>query len=170
MVTLQPMTPADFARRCAALRESYAESLRTARAIPLDAARVEAARQMALVLPLGLGSPKMLLRTATVDGTDVGWLWVGLPGAPGSPGMAWIHHIGVDPAQRGKGYGRAIITLLESELADRGVARLGLNVFGDNAVARRLYESLGFRVTAQQMAKVLRADGADRVLRADSAD
>lgn len=37
----------------------------------------------------------------------------------------------------------------------RGVAELGLNVFGSNATARHLYESLGFQVTSQQMAKPL---------------
>jgi ribosomal protein S18 acetylase RimI-like enzyme len=35
----------------------------------------------------------------------------------------------------------------------RGMTSLGLNVFGQNTVARGLYESLGYDVTALQMKK-----------------
>ena len=41
----------------------------------------------------------------------------------------------------------------EQELARRGVTRMALNVFAANTAAIQLYESLGYRVTAQQMAK-----------------
>ncbi len=37
----------------------------------------------------------------------------------------------------------------------RGVGSLGLNVFGSNEAARRLYESAGYAVTTQQMQKRL---------------
>lgn len=43
----------------------------------------------------------------------------------------------------------------ERELVDRGVSRLGLNVFGANKTAVRLYERLGYQVIAQQMTKPL---------------
>ena len=36
-----------------------------------------------------------------------------------------------------------------------GAIRMGLNVFGSNVVARGLYESLGYEVTALQMSKPL---------------
>jgi len=38
-----------------------------------------------------------------------------------------------------------------------GLSELGLNVFGFNEAARRLYDSLGYRVVATQMTKTLRA-------------
>ena len=41
----------------------------------------------------------------------------------------------------------------ERELAARGWHELGLNVFGYNTAAIRLYESLGYEVAAQQMTK-----------------
>ena len=39
--------------------------------------------------------------------------------------------------------------------AGRGGTRVGLNVFGPNAVARALYDSLGYRVMATAMYKDL---------------
>jgi hypothetical protein len=48
--------------------------------------------------------------------------------------------------------------LAENEARARGMTSLGLNVHGQNMVARSLYESLGYEVTALQMKKpVLRA-------------
>lgn len=158
-LTLQPMNRADFEHRSVALREDYARALQVARGVSLAAARAQAARQLARLLPYGIDSERVLLRTATVGGTAVGWIWVTLPGSPGGPDPAWIHHLGVDPEHQGHGYGRAMIEAIEIELAGYRVDRLGLNVFGDNVAAIRLYESLGFRVTAQQMAKSLRPPG-----------
>jgi len=43
----------------------------------------------------------------------------------------------------------------EEELVHRGVTKLGLNVFGGNTTAIRLYESLGYEVISQQMSKPL---------------
>lgn len=152
---LVPMTPDDFDRRSAALRRRYADNLCARRGIPRADADAEAVRQMREVLPHGLDTEKAILRTARSGGTDIGWVWVTLPGAAGRPEMAWVHNIDVDPEHQGKGYGRAIMLAVEAELASRGVDRLGLNVFGHNTRAIRLYESLGFQVMAQQMAKTL---------------
>ncbi len=45
--------------------------------------------------------------------------------------------------------------LAEQEATARGMTSVGLNVHGQNTVARGLYDSLGYQVTAQQMKKVL---------------
>jgi ribosomal protein S18 acetylase RimI-like enzyme len=45
--------------------------------------------------------------------------------------------------------------VLEGDARARGFARPGLNVYGDNHIARRLYESLGFVETARQLHKEL---------------
>ncbi|MFW8746016.1 GNAT family N-acetyltransferase, partial [Mesorhizobium japonicum] len=82
-----------------------------------------------------------------------GVLWVG-PN-PDGVGPAWVFDIEVEEARRGEGWGRAL--MLEAERIARadGHAELGLNVFGSNAVARGLYESLGYQPTAIQMRKTL---------------
>ena len=62
----------------------------------------------------------------------------------------------IDAGERGKGYGRAIMRGAEEELVRRGVTRMALNVFAGNTAAIQLYESLGYRITSQQMAKRIR--------------
>jgi len=71
------------------------------------------------------------------------------------PPGAWLYDIEIAPEQRGKGYGRGLLAALERQLASLRVESLGLNVFADNPVARRLYESSGYDVTTQNMTKTL---------------
>ena len=85
----------------------------------------------------------------------VGWLWLAVPFPGGDPVMAWVNYVQVDPEFRGRGYGRQAMLLAEREAAARGMTSIGLNVHGPNVVARALYDSLGYQVTAQQMKKVL---------------
>ena len=54
---------------------------------------------------------------------------------------------------RGRGYGRDAMRLAEAEARSRGMTSLGLNVHGQNTIARDLYESLGYEITALQMKK-----------------
>ena len=87
------------------------------------------------------------------DGERVGVLWFGP--STDDPAMAWIYDITVDEDRRRQGWGRAIMRSFEDEARARGFARAGLNVYGDNHVARRLYESLGYAETARQLHKEL---------------
>jgi ribosomal protein S18 acetylase RimI-like enzyme len=148
------MGPDDFARRRAALVAHYAEAIAPARGLTATEARAEADRDIAQRLPGGAATEGHLMRTAVADGAEVGWIWVTLPDAV-RPTMAWIDNVEVDPGHRRRGYAAAIITAMEVELVALGAPRLGLNVFGDNTTAIRLYERLGFAVTAQQFARDL---------------
>ena len=51
-------------------------------------------------------------------------------------------------AMRGRGLGRRAMELAEEEANRRGLARIELNVFGGNEVARGLYRSLGYAEVA----------------------
>jgi ribosomal protein S18 acetylase RimI-like enzyme len=59
---------------------------------------------------------------------------------------AFIYYVGVDEAYRGKGYGREALLALETTVKPMGVRHIDLNVFGDNASAIHLYQSLGYQV------------------------
>ena len=61
-----------------------------------------------------------------------------------------ILNLGVAPAHRGKGVGRVLIGGMLATLRARGVRTVYLEVRDSNAVARRLYESLGFREVARR--------------------
>lgn len=61
----------------------------------------------------------------------------------------YLSAIGVLPAHRGRGLGRFMIADWLARGRDRGTAVFQLNVVADNAVARRLYESFGFRTIGE---------------------
>jgi ribosomal protein S18 acetylase RimI-like enzyme len=85
----------------------------------------------------------------------IGWLWLNVPRLDGDPLMAWVNHVEVDPAHRGRGYGRAAMLLAEGETRARGMTSLGLNVHRQNTTALSLYGSLGYEVMNQHMRKPL---------------
>jgi mycothiol synthase len=62
---------------------------------------------------------------------------------------AWIDSVVVTDAARGRGLGRALTVAGVRTLGAAGHARVRLNVRGDNEPARRIYASLGFRVTGE---------------------
>jgi len=159
-VTLRPMTPAEFAAYLDRSVGEYArEKVRVGEFTPERAAEQSRA-EYAVLLPEGTRTNGMLLFTAFDGAEAVGMLWLALPTARRR--QAWVYELWVAPSARSRGYGRAIMRAGERELASRGVTEVGLNVFGDNATAIALYESLGYTVLAQQMSK--RVDGSDYAL------
>ena len=61
-----------------------------------------------------------------------------------------ILNLGVAPAYRGRGLGRALVERMLAELRGRGARAVYLEVRESNVVARRLYESLGFAEVARR--------------------
>jgi ribosomal protein S18 acetylase RimI-like enzyme len=86
------------------------------------------------------------------DGVAVGTLWLGhVPGQ-----HEWfIYDIVIDEERRGAGLGRATMQAGEQYARAQFGTRLGLNVFGPNTIARRLYESLDYQVMSISMYKDL---------------
>ncbi|MBF9127463.1 GNAT family N-acetyltransferase [Plantactinospora sp. S1510] len=154
---LVPMTADEYAACRPLMIDSHAEGVAAATGLPVDETRQSSERQTDELLPQGVQTADMLLFVGVVADQPVGWVWIGLPRPPDRPDMAWVYYVAVDPGHRAKGYGRELLLAAERELTGRGVARLGLNVHGHNTVAVGLYRSLGFEVTAQQMAKPLPA-------------
>ena len=78
-----------------------------------------------------------------VDGGPVGHLWLR---HHRQPGLSYVYDVEVAEEHRGRGYGRAAMLVAEVLTRNAGDGELGLHVFGPNAVARRLYLSLGYQV------------------------
>jgi ribosomal protein S18 acetylase RimI-like enzyme len=152
---LRPMTGEEHAQWSERqLRQYAAEATEAGKWAP-DEAVEQARAETAQALPHGVQTAGMLFLVAEApDGTPVGRLWLSLQ-APRAPGTAWVYDIEVEPALRGRGYGRALLAAAERELAARGATAVGLNVFAQNATALRLYETSGYAVTARQMRKPL---------------
>jgi ribosomal protein S18 acetylase RimI-like enzyme len=106
------------------------------------------------LFPGGRPAEGQLVFQILEDGGPAGSLWIG-PAAGSTPSHWWVWNIKIDERRRGRGLGRAAMLLAEEEARARHATQLGLNVFNHNEPAVHLYETLGYRVTSQQMRKTL---------------
>lgn len=155
-VELRPMTSEEFDGWLGRARDEYAEAVRVELGYTADAAREKSNRDFTGLLPDGVSSPGQTMLTAedSASGELVGYLWFGERDFGGQR-IGFVWNIEVLEAARGRGYGRAIMSTLEAQVAARGIDRIDLNVFGGNNVARALYRSLGYRETHVGMSKQL---------------
>ena len=140
--------------RVASIR-TYADEKVRAGTWPAEASQQRAVDEFATLLPQGQQTPGHEFRTVVTDAdVTVGAVWIAPLRDIGS-GSAFIFDIVIDADQRGRGYGRAAMEALEPLARSLGYDRIGLHVFGHNAVARQLYTSLGYVETDVQMEKRL---------------
>ncbi len=148
------MSEGEFEQWWDATMESYAQDLAQATGRPLEAARKRASVQGAEMLPHGLRSANTWLMIICDDSDAlVGTLWVGRH--PERDDCAYVYDIEVDESRRGEGLGRAAMLAAEELVRDAGFREIGLNVFGFNEAAQRLYASLDYRIVATQLTKRL---------------
>jgi ribosomal protein S18 acetylase RimI-like enzyme len=154
-VRLRPVTRAEFEVWLPRQLAGYAELIAESGAMPAQAARQKAEQDVGRYFSRGFATPGHFVFRITARDVPVGWLWLGVPGHNPDPRMAWVYEIEIEAAFRGHGYGRAAMELAEAEARSRGMTSLGLNVHGQNTVARSLYESLGYEVMEMQMKKLV---------------
>ncbi|TWP38341.1 GNAT family N-acetyltransferase [Leekyejoonella antrihumi] len=130
----------------------YAEHHTRAGSMPADQAHDLAAKQFAELLPDGVATGEHHLLIPELDGTVVGFLWLHIPTKDPA---TFIYDIVIDEGMRGQGLGRQVMQAGETYARERGANSMKLHVFGENAVARHLYESLGYRETNVMMSKSL---------------
>jgi ribosomal protein S18 acetylase RimI-like enzyme len=152
-VTLRPM-PADEIG--AWLEQSRADHIadRVDGGEDPDTARRTTEAMSEHLFPGGVPAAGQFVFVIAEDATPVGSLWIGA-GVDGPPDVWWVWAIEIDAASRGHGLGRQTLKLAEEFARNRGATKLELNVFGNNTVARGLYESLGYRISTVHMSKVL---------------
>ena len=67
----------------------------------------------------------------------------------------YIFDFMLDETQQGKGYGKQAMLALEEVAKEMGIETLALHVFAHNTIAINLYKNLGYKVTSQNMKKML---------------
>jgi ribosomal protein S18 acetylase RimI-like enzyme len=152
-VTLQPMPPEGIGGW---LEQSKADHIADRVDVgedPETARRITEAMGHSL-FPGGVPAAGQFVFVVAEDAVPVGSLWIGV-GTDGPPDVWWIWAIEIDAASRGHGLGRRTVKLAEEFARSAGATKLDLNVFGNNTVARGLYESLGYRTSTIHMSKLL---------------
>ncbi|MFF3856322.1 GNAT family N-acetyltransferase [Micromonospora sp. NPDC002575] len=89
-----------------------------------------------------------LMTVAERDGRLVGFSYVG-PDDAGDPATGLLNAIHLEPGERGRGTGRALMDDALATMRDRGWTRAALWVLADNAPARRFYERSGWQATGE---------------------
>ena len=88
---------------------------------------------------LAMATATSTILIARDDGPITGTIMVGFDGHRG-----WVYYLGVDPALRRSGTGRALMAAAEQWLRDRGAPKMQLMIREGNEVALAFYAALGF--------------------------
>jgi len=91
------------------------------------------------------GTPGAFSLLARLDGKAVGLAncftaYSTFAGAP----VVNVHDLAVDPAHRGRGIGKALLSAVEAEARGRGACKVTLEVLSGNERAKGLYLALGY--------------------------
>ncbi|WP_437578773.1 GNAT family N-acetyltransferase [Sorangium sp. So ce887] len=133
---------------------SYADERASAMDARTEDAQRNARSQVEALLPQGLATPDHHLYSVLEGNAAVGHLWIGVTHVDGFR-SAFIYDIHLREDARGRGLGRRVMALAEEAAHGLGARDIELHVFAQNSRARRLYESLGYRVTSLSMRKHL---------------
>jgi len=156
MIRLQAMTEAGFAEYRPLAVEGVAQAFVRNVGVAIEKARAHAASLFDRSLSSGLSTPNQFLydirlEEGTID-DRIGYLWVEVNE---TEHRCFIYDIYLHEEHRGKGRGRKTLELLEAQMRERNIQRIGLHVWGDNVVARELYGKLGYRLIGSDMQKRL---------------
>jgi ribosomal protein S18 acetylase RimI-like enzyme len=136
------MTDSEFADWRAESVRDYAADMTDSGTLPAAQAAIASATQFDQLLPAGLHTENHSFLCLCAGGEVVATNWIG---HHYSPGVSWVYGVETHEGHRGKGYGRAAMVIGERATISAGDTHLGLNVFGHNAVAISMYESMGYR-------------------------
>lgn len=135
-------------------QSTYATNLAAVEVIPYDEALKNASEQFDKLVPNGTATSGQAFFDVIESSSDqsIGFLWLGFQTRFGRK-IASINDISIAPKNRGKGFGKALMKLVEEEAQKAGATRVRLHVFHSNQVAKSLYLAMGFEPTNLDMRK-----------------
>jgi len=105
-----------------------------------------------------LAEPNVVVLVAEQEGQAIGYAYGAIEGydymALRGP-AAVIHDLIVDPAYRGRGVGKALLTAMITTLTARHAPRVVLSTADRNESAQRFFERAGFRRTMVELTREL---------------
>ncbi|XXX78955.1 GNAT family N-acetyltransferase [Sorangium sp. So ce134] len=153
-VSLRPLDAAELDAFVDLVARSYADERASAVEAQTEDALRNARSQVETFLSQGLATPDHHLFAVLEGSAVVGHLWIGLTTVDGFR-SAFIYDIQLREGARGRGLGRRVMALAEETARGLDARDVELHVFAQNTRARRLYESLGYRITSVGMRKRL---------------
>jgi len=136
-------------------RAGYAADKIKANGLSKIEAEKNASEAFERILPQGFHSPDNFLFSAKDENQNIlGFIWFCIRGSEPDK-RAFVCDVLIEEKYRGQGHGKQMMRLMELEARKLGLTRIGLHVFGFNAVAIGLYRSLGYATTDLQMEKDL---------------
>lgn len=143
-VMVHPMTADEIAVYFSGSVETFAdETMAADPSLTREAALVNSREVHERILPQGVDTPghDLLVALDAVSRRRIGIAWL-----HHEEQAAFVYDVEVDEAERGKGYGRALMDAVAEHVRGLGMEVLGLNVFGHNHIAHSLYGALGYDV------------------------
>jgi len=146
-VTLRPPDDRQYRAWHDAAVEGYARDRAVVDRVAPDVALAAARRSFAELLPDGPATAgHHILAVAADDRPEpIGMVWLAERGT-GPDREGFVYDIVIRADLRGRGYGTAALTALESFARSLGLSRIALHAFGHNEGAVRLYMRQGYRV------------------------
>ena len=152
---LRPLRDDEFDAWVSAATAGYAASIELDAGLSHEQAQYKAKTDMARFVSDGSLPDGHAVFLVEDDGEVVGRLWVAERPIDGGRPALVVYELSIDEHARGRGLGKLAMEFAADEARQRGIARVGLNVFGGNAAARGLYRSLGYREVAVWMEKAV---------------
>lgn len=149
---LEKMTEEEFDHYLDYLIPDYAKDLCENFLIPFEKALGESKKLMSDLLPDKQKSADQHVCNiySLEEEKNVGIIWYNIQN---DSKKAYIYHILIHEAFRKRGYASLVLKELEETVKSSGVSSIGLNVFGNNPSARRVYEKLGYQTESTAMGK-----------------
>ena len=118
--------------------------------------RAASVEEMKSLFRQWIGQENFRAYLALLDGRPVGYVAVRIVDRPGHLLMnprrfLDVEQIGVAPDERGKGIGRALLEKAREFAREQRLTRIELNVWIENAGARRAFAAWGFRTCSERM-------------------
>lgn len=150
-VFLRDVRDDEFPAWLLAARSFYVSDLERHAELPKQKAEEKADRDYGMLFPDGKPTDGQHLFTIEdSQGEPIGRLFF----AERSTGI-WLYEIEIEESVRGRGLGREAMLAFEQRARELGAAKVTLNVFGGNEVARSLYRTLGYAEESVHMGKRL---------------
>lgn len=150
MIQLRLMAVSEYSAYCDYFIDDYSREIAENYGHSMDRAIELANQDLLRSFPNGLETNAHELLCIESDSKLVGYLWHSINTEEKS---TFIYDFFIFSNSRNNGYGKLVITALESQLKSVGIEQIKLRVAYQNQRALKLYQEVGFVISGYNMSK-----------------